>query len=97
MKTATIDEAKEQLEDLIAAARAGETVEITDAGSPVVALMALKPNNEDRETVINRLENAGLVRRNPRMPDADLLARWGLSESAIGLLESLLDEREETW
>jgi prevent-host-death family protein len=39
MKSATIQEAKERLEELIEAARRGETVEITEAGERVAQLV----------------------------------------------------------
>lgn len=40
MRSATVDEAKEHLEELIAAARSGETVEITSQGRTVASLEA---------------------------------------------------------
>lgn len=105
MKSATIKEAKERLEELIEAARSGEPVEITDDGQPVVSLTPSVPGaglasasgevDESRDAIVRRLESAGVVHRNPRMPDAQLLEKWGLSDDAIGLLQALLDEREE--
>lgn len=100
MKTATIEEAKERLEELIAAARAGERVEITDEGETVASLLGAAAGTNGpgvtREQTVQRLEADGLLKHNPRMPSLRALEESGLSEAAIGLLRALLDEREES-
>jgi prevent-host-death family protein len=85
MRTATIAEAKERLEELIAAARAGERVEIVDDGETVVAL------------VPDAATSAVKAPRNPRMPSPEALAKLGITGEAELLLQALLDEREESW
>ncbi len=96
MRTATVAEAKERLEELIAAARAGETVEIRDADGVV----ALAPAESDSpvpndEAVVERMEAAGVLRRGTLPPDAAAAERLPVGET--GLIQALLDERERGW
>lgn len=85
MRTATVAEAKERLEELIAAARAGETVEIRDADGVV----ALAPQ-------LHKATGEPAPVRNPRLPAPETLEEWGVSGAALKVLTALLDEREES-
>jgi len=85
MRTATVAEAKERLEELIAAARAGETVEIRDADGVV----ALAPQ-------LHEATREPALARNPRLPAPETLEEWGISAAALKALTALLDEREES-
>lgn len=97
MRTATIAEAKEQLEELIAAARAGERVEIVDEGEVPVALVlseyaGLTPKEVE---LLDRLESAGLLIRGVLPPDPSAVE--DLPDRPSGVLAALLAEREEGW
>jgi antitoxin (DNA-binding transcriptional repressor) of toxin-antitoxin stability system len=105
MRSATIEEAKEQLRELIDAARAGEDVEITDGGHQVAVLHAgtsgsvldseqrqLSPEAMD---LVRRLQARGLM--GPHVPVPDPSAIDELPAGDSGVLQALLDEREESW
>jgi antitoxin (DNA-binding transcriptional repressor) of toxin-antitoxin stability system len=87
VKTATIQEAIERLEELIAAARSGEHVEITQDGT-IVATLTPGPAR------VGSLSQPG---RNPRLPREEFLETLGITGESRGLLEALLHEREENW
>lgn len=105
MRTATIAEAKEQLEELIAAARAGETVEIIDQGMAVARLAGPQPSvrefsPDEWDRRIADLEERGIVRRSklsPQERDAivDDILRPLSGAGPSGALQALLDERRE--
>ena len=93
MKTATITEAKNRLSALIDRVRAGETVVITDRGTPVARLepMTTHPDPDGR---IARLERAGIVRRGLAPPPLELLAKPAPRlPPGVSVVETVLEER----
>jgi prevent-host-death family protein len=96
MRTATIDEAKEHLEELIAAARSGEMVEITDEGTavaelqPVTQLMQPAPNGAAKDP-----EGSGAIVVGTSPPPK--LERFPAGSVSSGVLDTLLEERREGW
>jgi prevent-host-death family protein len=96
MRTATISEAKQRLEELIAAARAGEDVEITQDGRRVAAITAevnwderLERNRSWKDEMVAR----GLLIRAVLPPDPSAIDP--LPTGYSGVLDALLDERAE--
>ena len=105
MRSATIDEAREQLRELIEAARGGEHVEITDGGQPVAVLHvgtpgsppgseSLKPSL-DAMDLVRRLQARGLM--GSAIPVPDPAAIDEIPDGDSGVLQALLDERAESW
>jgi prevent-host-death family protein len=106
MRTATIREAKDKLEELIAAARAGEEVEITENGRRVASLTSgaevettaerihVRHDDSATERLIARMVAEGLMVRNPLPPDPAAVD-YSLPNGDSGALQALLDEREE--
>jgi prevent-host-death family protein len=93
MKTATITEAKNGLSALIDRVRAGETVVITDRGTPVARLepMTTHPDPDGR---LARLERAGIIRRGLAPPPLDLLAKPAPRlPPGVSAVEAVLEER----
>lgn len=93
MKRATITEAKNGLSAILDLVRAGETVIITDRGTPVARLepMAGTGNPDGR---LARLERAGIVRRATAPPPVDLIGEPGPQlPPDVSLVEALLEER----
>ena len=104
MRTATISEAKQRLEELIAAARAGEEVQITDGGRPVASLTSSAEQDAADTTphrhattneMITEMVRKGLLIPSSVAPDASWLDDLPPGES--GALAALLEEREEGW
>ena len=104
MRTATIREAKDKLEELIAAARAGEEVEITDGGRPVAELTAsrapagpppLVTRSAHLEDRLAAMVAEGLLKPSKLPPDASAIDMPPPGES--GVLHALLEERSENW
>lgn len=102
MRTATVEEAKQQLEELIEAARAGETVEITEDGRPLVSLVAAssphpRPRRlspEEWQARLASLEAEGLITP-PRGGKKPTFSRLPEPVEASGVLDALLEERRE--
>lgn len=93
MKSATITEAKNGLSALIDRVRAGESVVITDRGTPVAVLEPVS-RRVDLDERVGRLERAGIVRRGPGEPPLDLIRTPGPRTGGAGsLVEAVLDER----
>lgn len=93
MKRATITEVKNGLSALIDRVRAGETVVITDRGTPVARLepMTSSPAADGR---LERLERAGVIRRGATPPPLDLIRETPPRLPAgASVLEALLEER----
>lgn len=93
VKTATITEAKKGLRALIDRVRAGETVVITDRGTPVARLepMASHPDPDGR---LARLERAGIIRRGLSPPPLDLLREPAPKlRRGASIVEAVLEER----
>ena len=100
MRSATIREAKDTLEELIAAARAGETVEITDGGQPVAAITVQAKWDERPELNKSRKDQwkdemaaRGLLTRASLPPDPSAIDP--LPAGYSGVLDALLDERAD--
>ena len=89
-----MSEAKNQLSALLELVKAGETVLITDRGTPVARLEAVSAA-EDWDARMARLERAGLVRRGSgdprRILDMPLPKPEPGAERAV--LDALLEER----
>jgi prevent-host-death family protein len=97
MKTASITEAKNGLSALIDRVRAGESVLITDRGTPVARLepVADYPDPDGR---IARLERAGLVRRGAAPVRLDQLTRPAPKlRPGVSVVEAVLEERRSGW
>jgi prevent-host-death family protein len=93
MKSATITEAKNRLSALIDRVRAGETVVITDRGTPVARLepMTTHPDPDGR---VARLERAGIIRRGLAPPPIDLIRQPPPPlPPRASVLEAMLEER----
>lgn len=96
MRTATVREAKEHLEELIAAATAGEQVEITADGAPVAELQPV---------VQSHRQTAEHPARHERVEDSDAikvgispppnLEHFPAGSVSSGVLDALLEERRE--
>jgi prevent-host-death family protein len=101
MKTASISEAKARLSALIALARNGETIVITDRGVPVAHLTSALERPPDMsqsefdKARIARLERAGVLSR-PKGPPIDpeeLRKRLLRGDPPAGAVDALLEER----
>jgi prevent-host-death family protein len=92
MKTATVTEAKNRLSALIDQVKAGESVTITDRGTPVARLEPVASRSQDGRLL--RLSRAGIIRL-PQQADvrgalASAPPARTVSESAVA---AVLDER----
>lgn len=97
MKRATITEAKNGLSALIDQVRAGETVVITDRGTPVARLepMSALPDPDGR---LARLERAGIIRRGTAPVPLDRLSAPPPDlPDGVSAVEVLLEERRTGW
>lgn len=96
MKTASITEAKNGLSALIDRVRAGESVLITDRGTPVARLepVAGFPDPDGR---ISRLERAGLIRRGTGPVPLDELGPAPNLPEGVSLVATVLEERRSGW
>lgn len=93
MKTATITEAKNRLSALIDRVRTGETIVITDRGTPVARLepIAAHPDPEGR---LARLERAGIIRRGVAPPPLKLLREPAPElPKGMSIVDAVLEER----
>lgn len=96
MKRATITEAKNGLSALIDQVKAGETILITDRGTPVARLTPAD-TVEDDEGRLARLERAGLIRRGTG--DVRRILEMPLARTVDGssVVELLLEDRRSGW
>jgi prevent-host-death family protein len=93
MKTATITEAKNGLSALIDRVRAGETIVITERGTPVARLEPMAAS-ADPEGRLARLERAGIIRRAIAPLPPELLREPGpRAPRGARLVEAVLEER----
>jgi prevent-host-death family protein len=96
MKTATIAELREHLDEYLDLVRGGEAVEITDEKGRVAQLV---PAEKVAKTPpdVESLIAAGKLRRcgSGKLPD-DFLTR-PLAKTSGSVLEALLQEREDGW
>jgi prevent-host-death family protein len=94
MKTASVAEIKARLSELLAAARAGDEVVITDRGRPVARLTGLGAEADDARMA--ELLRAGMVRAPRRARRADRPLPVALGKALdTRMLEALLRERDE--
>jgi prevent-host-death family protein len=99
MKTATIEEARERLPELIEAARSGEEVEITEGGRAVAVLKPtadarfdeFRRDHADESERIARLIEQGVLRASKGGRKPDLPPPGG--DGRPGLLGALIEER----
>ncbi len=97
MRTATITETKNKLSALLDLVRHGETVLITDRGTPIARIVPVAGSGgtDADEARIARLERAGLLSRaleppGPLPPPIPL-------PPGVSVLDALLEEREEDY
>lgn len=97
MKTATITEVKNGLSALIDRVRAGETIVVTDRGTPVARIEPVS-SQPDPDGRLARLERAGIIRRGMAPPPVDLI-REPPPKLAGGasIVDAVLDERRSGW
>jgi antitoxin (DNA-binding transcriptional repressor) of toxin-antitoxin stability system len=93
MKTATIAELHEHLDEYLDLVRAGEAVEIRDDGAEVARILPTP-----KRIAVNDLIAAGRLRA-PRTADPlpESFFQRERPEFPTGVLQALLDEREEGW
>jgi prevent-host-death family protein len=98
MKTVPVSEAKARLSALLRRVQRGETIVILHRGKPVARLApALAGDGEGDEARLARLERAGILRRSAKPPDLTAFLKPSPVKAGPkgGLLDSLLEEREE--
>src|SRR5258706_15200892 len=99
MKTATIAELREHLDEYLDLVRAGESVEIRDEKGSVAQLVP-KVEVSTADTLEARVEAAiaaGILRRGTGKVPEDFLTRELPKCSSGSVLEALLEERGEGW
>ena len=104
MRTATVAELHEKLDEVLDAVRAGEAVEIRDDNGQIARLIPpstlVVPPHVTGEARIQALIAAGVLRRggdgSGKLPD-DFLTEPLPQFSSGSVLEALLQEREEGW
>jgi antitoxin (DNA-binding transcriptional repressor) of toxin-antitoxin stability system len=95
MKEAKISEVKDQLSRFLALVRRGETVRILDRDTPVAMIVPLpRAAGAGDDAVLLQLERKGLVQRGSGRIPREILRSEPSGKSA-GVLQALLDEREE--
>jgi prevent-host-death family protein len=96
MNTASISEAKAKLSALLERVKAGESVTITDRGSPVARIVPLTSTDVDWDERLKRLERQGVITR-PRAPlDPGWLRSRPLVRTRASVLDALLEERRQS-
>ena len=94
MTTASISETKARLSALLDLVRAGETVTITDRGTPVAQIVpAVVSGAGDDEARLARLERAGLIRRPRKKLDVEAFLAQPKIDVGGGVVDLLLEER----
>lgn len=97
MTTASISEAKATLSALLDRVKAGETVTITDRGTPVAQIVPLRGSTSaDWDVRVESLERRGLVRRPAKPLDPGWLSKQPLARFEASVLDALLEERRES-
>lgn len=93
MKTVTVTEAKARIGALLKLVAKGETVSIVSRGRPVAEL---RPPGVEEHT--SERVRKGVIRPAARKLDLERIARNRESlPKGLGVLQALLDEREEGW
>ncbi len=95
-KRVSIGDLKARLSEYIAAAKAGESVLITDRGRPVARLAPLSGSGA-LEGRAAHLVRAGLARPPRRRLDRRFLEAERPADTKGRALESMLEERAEGW
>jgi prevent-host-death family protein len=95
MITSSISETKAKLSALLDRVRAGESVTITDRGTPVARIVPVPPADVDWNERLERLERQGLVRRPAKRLDVDAFLAMPKGRARESVLEALLEERRE--
>ena len=96
MKKASITETKNHLSALLDRVRRGETVLILDRGEPVARLEPVRPEDEDPEGRLARLERQGIIKRARKtLPESFYATRPPRPRKGVSIVEALLEERRE--
>jgi prevent-host-death family protein len=96
MTSASISETKAKLSALLDLVRAGETVTITDRGTPVARIVpAVGSDAGDDDARLARLERAGVIRRAEQKLDVEAFLARPRPRSRESVVEALLEERRE--
>jgi antitoxin (DNA-binding transcriptional repressor) of toxin-antitoxin stability system len=97
MRTATVAELREKLDEVLDAVRSGEAVEIRDSRGRI-ARIEPAPEALDRQSRIEELIAAGVLYRpgSGKLPD-DFFTRPLARFSSGSVVDDLLKEREEGW
>lgn len=95
MRQATIAQLKARLSEFVAAAKAGETVVVTERGRPVARLIGLEAEMK-LEARAAALVRAGVLREPARRASAAAIAAAARPADGAGeLLAAVLAERDE--
>jgi prevent-host-death family protein len=97
MERVSISQLKDQLSAYLKKVREGQTVVVTDRNKPVAHLAPIA-NIESESERIARLVALGVISR-PKAPPLSIeeIRRMRPVVPGAGLLEALLEEREEGW
>jgi prevent-host-death family protein len=95
MATASISETKAKLSALLDRVKAGESITITDRGTPVAQIVPVPASDVDWDERLERLERQGLVKRPKKPLDIAWFLSRPLAKSRESVLEALLEERLE--
>lgn len=87
---------KARLSEYLRRAKAGETLIVTDRGTPVARLLPLE-GPVALSGRVEELARAGLVRRPSAPFDPDLLSASRSADAEARSLEAILEERAEGW
>jgi len=102
MRKATITQLKNELSELIEAAKNGEPVLIFDRNTPVVKMISALSSDvpkEADEAHLAKLERSGLVRRGDPKRFIKILKDNPpvVTKSKVDLVQSIIDERNESF
>jgi prevent-host-death family protein len=94
MKSATISETKNNLSQLLARVKRGETVLILERDRPIARIVPVDAEQTSDDERLSELERRGVLRRAEVPPMKKLPAPIKLPRG-VSLLETLLDDREQ--
>ena len=95
MATASISEAKAKLSALLERVKAGESVTITDRGTPVAQIVPFPAAAVDWDERLERLERQGQIRRPKKPLDVDAFLAMPKGRARASVLDALLEERRD--